>query len=100
MNQQDDQEMQYQRIQDDKEQALDGVINRVRGVRRVVDATGTQLVDQGKTMDRINDKLANAERKAERTNNKMENYLRRTSNCKLIIAFIVEAFLFILIMSI
>lgn len=100
MNQQDDQEMQYQRIQDDKDQALDGVINRVRGVRRVVDATGTQLVDQGKTMDRINDKLANAERKAERTNNKMENYLRRTSNCKLIIAFIVEAFLFILIMSI
>ena len=100
MNQQDDQEMQYQRIQDNKDQALDGVINRIRGVRHVVDATGTELIDQGKAMDRINDKLANAERKAERTNNKMENYLRRTSNCKLIIAFIVEAFLFILIMSI
>ena len=79
---------------------LDGVINKVKGVRNVVDKTGTELVDQGKRMDRVNDRMEHVERKAQRANNKMANYLNRTSNCKLYIALSVEVFIFVLLMSI
>ena len=51
-------------------------------------------------MDVLNNKMENVERKANRTNNKMENYLNRTSNCKLYIALAVEFFILILLMSI
>lgn len=40
---------------------------------------------QGKTMDRLNNKLDNIETRAKKTSNKMENYLNRTSNCTLYI---------------
>ena len=100
MNAEDEIEMQYRRLDEDKERALDGVIRKVKGVRNVVDNTGTELVEQGKRMERVNERMEHVERKAERTNNKMANYLNRTSNCKLYVALAIEVFIFILLMSI
>ena len=86
MNTEDEIEMQYRRLDEQKDKALDGVISKVKRVRNIVDDTGTELVDQGRRMDKVNERMEHVERKAERTNNKMANYLNRTSNCKLYVA--------------
>ena len=64
MKNDDEIEMQYRRIEEDKERALDGVIRKVKGVRVVVDNTGVELTDQGKRMEKLNDKMENVERRA------------------------------------
>ena len=44
--------------------------------------------------------MDNITRSAERTNNKMERYLERTSNCKMYVIIACELLIFLILMSI
>lgn len=97
---QDEYEMQYQKLHDAKEKGIEQVINQVSKLKEVAKTGGQLFTEQGRKMDQMNNKLDTLETKASRANNKMENYLNRTSNCTLYIILGIELFVFVLLMSI
>ena len=65
--------------------AYDRVINKVGEINYEYKDINKEFDRQEKQIDRIDKKLNTIERRAEKSNSKLEQYLNRTSNCKLYI---------------
>lgn len=78
---------------------IQGGLAHIDNMKRDVKDTGKMIDQDNILLERINNRGEEVNRTAERNNNRMENYLEKTSNCQLYTIIAFELLVFLILMS-